>query len=101
WAGTHASVFAPDKFQLTHFTRSRTRIDTSRPIQTTWGEVKPRATCKYLGVTMDSKLYWREHIEGIRQKATKTVNALSCLAGSTWGVSFLDMRRIYEGTALP
>lgn len=50
---------------------------------------------------MDSKLHWREHIEGIRQKAVKTVNALSCLAGSTWGVSLLDMRKIYEGTALP
>lgn len=26
WATTHASVFAPDKFQLTHFTRSRKRM---------------------------------------------------------------------------
>lgn len=101
WANTHASIFAPDKFQLTHFTRSFTRIDTSRALQTELGEVKPKATCKYLGLTMDAKLRWKEHIEEIRQKATKTVNALSCLGGSTWGVGLLDMRRIYEGTALP
>jgi ribonuclease HI len=50
---------------------------------------------------MDTKLRWKEHIEEIRQKATKTVTALSCVGGSNWGVSLLDMRRIYEGTALP
>jgi ribonuclease HI len=101
WANTHASIFAPEKFQLTHFTRSFTRIDTSRAILTEQGEVKPKATCKYLGLTMDAKLRWKEHIEEVRQKATKTVNALSCLGGSTWGIGLLDMRRIYEGTALP
>jgi ribonuclease HI len=83
-------------FQLTHFTRSFTRIDTSRPVQIEWGEVKPKATCKYLGLTMGTKLRWKEHVEEIRQRATKTVNALSCLGGSTWGVGLLDMRRIYE-----
>jgi hypothetical protein len=83
WAITHASVFAPDKFQLTHFTRSRTRINRSRTVQTSWGEVTPKPTCKYLGLTMDSKLQWKEHVEEIRRKATKTVSALSCLGGST------------------
>ncbi|KAL6152343.1 hypothetical protein ACJQWK_05935 [Exserohilum turcicum] len=101
WAITHASVFAPDKFQLTHFTRSRTRINRNRTVQTSWGEVTPKPTCKYLGLTMDSKLQWKEHVEEIRRKATKTVNALSCLGGSTWGITLADMRRLYEATALP
>jgi hypothetical protein len=30
-----------------------------------------------------------------------TVNALGCLGGSTWGIGLLDLRKIYEGTALP
>jgi hypothetical protein len=101
WASKHASVFAPSKFQLTHFTRSRKRIGTETPIQTEWGEIQPEATCKYLGLTMDAKLHWKEHTEEIGRKATKTVNALSCLGGSDWGASLLDLRRIYEGTALP
>jgi hypothetical protein len=41
WASTHASVFAPNKFQLTHFTRSRKRINTETPIQTEWGKIRP------------------------------------------------------------
>ncbi|CAN9167672.1 unnamed protein product [Alternaria sp. RS040] len=49
---------------------------------------------------MDAKLYWKQHTEEIRRKATKIVNALSCLRGSNWGASFRDLRRIYEGTVL-
>ncbi|KAL5371116.1 hypothetical protein PMIN02_013118 [Paraphaeosphaeria minitans] len=101
WANTHASVFAPDKFQLTHFTRARKKIDINHPIETIWGEIKPRPNCKYLGLMMDAKLTWKPHIEEIRRKATKTVNALSNLGSSTWGASLIDLRKIYEGTALP
>ena len=50
---------------------------------------------------MDAKLHWKQHTEEIRRKATKTVNALSCLGGSNWGASLHDLRRIYEGTVLP
>lgn len=101
WASTHASVFAPDKFQLTHFTRTRKKIDVNRPIQSIWGEIKPNPTCKYLGLTMDTKLTWKPHIEEIRQKATKTVHALSNLGNSKWGASLIELRKIYEGTAVP
>lgn len=49
------SVFAADKFQLTHFTRSHKLINTSTSICIAWeGLVTwPKATCKYLGRAMD------------------------------------------------
>ena len=91
WAKTHPSVFAPNKFQLTHFTRARKRIDTERHIETEWGEIKPKKTCKYLGLTMDTKLFWKEHIEEIRRKAMKTVAALrevleALIGESVWAI---------------
>lgn len=101
WANTHASKFAPEKFQLTHFTRARTRHDVSQCIDTTWCHIEPSPTCKYLGVTMDTKLQWKPHIEGIQRKVTKTVNALGALGNSRWGVGMLDLRKIYLGTAVP
>ena len=67
---------------------------------TAWGEVKPRATCKYLGLTLDGKLKWKEYVEEIRQKATGTINTLSSLGSSTRGVGLLDIRRFYESTVL-
>ncbi|KAK4071132.1 hypothetical protein Purlil1_13494 [Purpureocillium lilacinum] len=101
WASNHASVFAPDKFQLTHFTRAKSRIDTSTPLQTRWGVIKPKPTCKYLGVTMDSKLRWRQHIDEMERKVSKTIAALSCLGNSAWGVRTKEMRTIYRGVAVP
>lgn len=101
WACTHASVFAPDKFQLTHFTRTLKSIDTDASIRTEWGEIKPSKTCKYLGVTMDARLNWRDHVEIIKQKVTRTVHTLSSLGNSTWGVRLQDMRKLYEAIAIP
>jgi hypothetical protein len=101
WATTHASKFAPDKFQLTHFTRSRTRFDVEQEVETEWGNIMPKTTCKYLGVVMDHKLDWKSHIEKIRRKASKSLNALASLGSSTWGVRTTDMRTIYNGVVVP
>ncbi|KAJ6436234.1 reverse transcriptase [Purpureocillium lavendulum] len=101
WASSHASVFAPDKFQLTHFTRAKSRIDTRTPLQTRWGEIKPKRTCKYLGLIMDSQLRWRQHIDEIERKVSGTIAALSCLGNSAWGVRTKEMRTIYRGVAVP
>lgn len=100
WATAHASKFAPDKFQLVHFTRSRTRFDIEQEVETEWGNIMPKTTCKYLGVVMDHRLEWKPHIEKIRQKVSKSVNALACLGSSTWGVSMSDMRKIYNGVVV-
>lgn len=51
--------------------------------------------CKYLGIVLDGKLQWKEHIEEIRRKTSKTVNALSSLGSSTWCISLLEARKIY------
>ncbi|TVY62404.1 hypothetical protein Focb16_v004328 [Fusarium oxysporum f. sp. cubense] len=50
---------------------------------------------------MDSTLTWKQHIDEIQRKVTKTVNALSSLGGSTWGVTMREMRKIYKGVAAP
>jgi exonuclease III len=101
WATAHASKFAPDKFQLAHFTRSRTRFDIEQEVETEWGNIMPKTTCKYLGVVMDHKLDWKPHVEKIKQKVSKSVNALASLGSSTWGISMSDMRKIYNGVVVP
>nr|XP_036581842.1 zinc knuckle [Colletotrichum truncatum]KAF6790285.1 zinc knuckle [Colletotrichum truncatum] len=101
WATTHASVFAPEKFQLVHFTRARSRINTNTPLQSKWGEIHPKPTCKYLGLTMDAILRWKQHIDAIERKVSKTISAISSLGSSTWGVKTKEMRTIYQGVAIP
>ena len=50
---------------------------------------------------MDSALRWKPHIDEIRRKVTKTISALCSLGGSTWGLTFQDMRKIYRGVVVP
>lgn len=50
---------------------------------------------------MDTKLRWKPHVEEMQRKVTKTVNALGVPGNSRWGVSMLDLRKIYQGTAVP
>ncbi|OHE90236.1 zinc knuckle [Colletotrichum orchidophilum] len=101
WATAHASVFAPEKFQLVHFTRARSKIDIDAPLQSKWGKIKPKPTCKYLGLTMDTALRWKPHVDEIERKVSKTIAAISSLGSSTWGVRTKEMRTIYQGVAIP
>jgi hypothetical protein len=100
WASKHASIFAPEKFQHTHHTRRR-HMDTTKSVLIDGGSITPRRTSRYLGLTMDEELKWNIHIQEIKTKATKSIGALATLAGSTWGMSLKDMRRIYQATIIP
>ncbi|RKL20549.1 hypothetical protein BFJ72_g15022 [Fusarium proliferatum] len=65
------------------------------------GTIEPKKTCKYLGLIMDTTLTWKQHIDEVQRKVTKTVNALSMLGGSTWGATMRELRKIYKGVAVP
>jgi hypothetical protein len=46
-------------------------------------------------------LNWKRHIQEIKVKVTKSIVALTTLAGSTWGMSLKDMRRIFQAVVVP
>ena len=101
WATKHASVFAPAKYQLTHHTRRTTEHQLDEQIKIGEIEVKPGATCRYLGLTIDTQLKWKSHINQIEGKANRSIQALSSLAGSTWGIRLKDVRQIYQAVVIP
>jgi hypothetical protein len=76
-------------------------MDTTKPVLIDGGSITPRRTSRYLGLTMGEELKWNIHIHEIKTKATKSIRALASLAGSTWGISLKDMRRIYQATIVP
>ncbi|EED15318.1 hypothetical protein TSTA_047640 [Talaromyces stipitatus ATCC 10500] len=49
----------------------------------------------------NNKLNWNGHIEHIETKMTKSLGALSSLAGSTWGTGYKGLRQVYQATILP
>ena len=56
---------------------------------------------KYLGIIIDSKFKFNEHINYITGKCTKLINALSKSARIKWGLKHEALKTIYKGAILP
>ncbi|KNG79995.1 putative reverse transcriptase [Aspergillus nomiae NRRL 13137] len=128
WASQHASKFAPEKFELIHFTNPRkTEAATTPPspeispddpdgiwrvplpptghdqMEVPYADttIKPTETAKYLGIWLDKTLSFATHRTKALAKAHGTLAALRGIAGSTWGVPLRAMRRIYQAVVIP
>jgi hypothetical protein len=101
WAERHASVFAPSKFQLTHHTRRRQVADIDHHIQVKQTVICPSTSSKYLGVTLDTALNWKQHIQNLKTRISKSIGALASLAGSTWGAGVVKLKKIYQVVIIP
>jgi hypothetical protein len=56
---------------------------------------------KYLGIIIDSKLKFNEHIKYITDRYTKLIKALSKSARINWGLRHEALKTIYNGAILP
>ena len=100
WAQQHGSQFAPDKYELVHFTRNP-QANTTHPLRLPQATIEPSPSCRYLGIEMDSRLYWDYHREKVEKKATTRLSALSALASSTWGAGLVNLRQVYRAMIVP
>jgi len=82
WARKSGASFAPDKYQLIHLTRRR-RADTTACIQIPGFDGKPQKLLKILGIWIDPKLNWKEHIYKAAEQGAKQLAALTRITGST------------------
>lgn len=80
WAMQHGSKFAPEKYQLGHFTQKRTTY-LDHPLSFVKHTVPASSTITYMGTILDSKLNWREQLAANKSKTLKSIGALSGLAG--------------------
>jgi hypothetical protein len=56
---------------------------------------------KYLGIIIDNKLTFREHITHVTEKCRKIIFALSKLAKLNWGLSHKALKTLYTGGIQP
>ena len=102
WAKKHASVFAPSKYTLLHLTKKPKEFDLDQELELNEGRtIKPTPQAKYLGFILDSSLLWNGHLESRRVKAHKFLKMLSRITGSTWRMSLLTLREVYQAVILP
>ena len=56
---------------------------------------------KYLGIILDQKFRFQEHIKYVAEKCTKLIYNLSRAAKLTWGIKHEAIATIYKGAILP
>jgi ribonuclease HI len=109
WAKKHASVFEAKKFRIIHFERLATRqaalqaIEAAQDPSTNLGPgitvqghyVQAEFAAKFLGVTLDRHLTFEPHLRHVETAASKRLQAISAVAGGTWGLQVSDLQKIY------
>ena len=60
-------------------------------------KIKQYTEYKFLGMWFDHKLTWKKHILSVKDKCTKRLNLLRCIAGTSWGGNGQILLLIYKG----
>ena len=58
-------------------------------------------TPTFLGVTLDTRLTWKPHLEAVEVKATRKLAIMKKLAGTTWGANSDILKQVYTGVVRP
>jgi hypothetical protein len=56
---------------------------------------------KYLGVTLESKLSWNQHLQKITRKAQTTFAVIRCTCGIKWGLRLNTVHWLYTRVIRP
>jgi hypothetical protein len=91
WARKHRMKFAPKKYELIHFARSK-RFNLQAGVKVGGTEKAPTTEVRILGIWVDPKLKWSAHWGKVQEKSSKQMEALIRTTASTWGASFLRAR---------
>jgi hypothetical protein len=91
------------KFQLIHFVSPRRHRDHYRPVSLVIGDITIEASSsvKLLGVILDNKLSFRNHVELVQCRGTKAALALSRISSPTFGLPHSYVRQLFQTVVVP
>ncbi|KAK2727662.1 hypothetical protein QYM36_008223 [Artemia franciscana] len=93
WASNNKLVFDSKKTEAAIFTSKRIVPKPALVFNGNVIEIKEKA--KYLGVTLDRKLLWTEHIRNRINSAKQYSTKLMCAAKCTWGLKPRALKNMY------
>jgi exonuclease III len=101
WAATHGVRFAPDKYEIIHFSRASKKFNMQAIPRIDGLRHEAKDHIRILGVEIDSKLSWGPHINRIQDKYASQSLALGRITASTWGACFKRARTVYSSVIRP
>ena len=95
WCKESGLTLSTVKTHVIMFTRKR-KWKISRPIHVNGTDIKLREHTKFLGVTIDNKPTWNEHIKSKCKKAKSLLMMCKRTVGPTWGLTPATMKWVYR-----
>jgi hypothetical protein len=87
--------FSVEKTKCLHFCRLRGALN--GPVLTlNVVQLEVMASARFLGLLLDAKLNWKEHVGELRKKCLQTLNILKVLSNTTWGADRQSLLRIFR-----
>ena len=99
WARRWKMIFNPAKCKF--LVISRLRSEPLPDLRLDGVPLECVSSLRYLGVWLDSKLSWREHITRVSQKALGRLRLIQRGAGTLWGFHPLAMQRMVRAAIFP
>lgn len=97
WAKDNKIRFNEQKSKVMLLSRRKRRERRELELYLNYKLLKQVNSLKYLGITIDSKMTFREHITDMTEKCTKLIFTLSKSAKLTWGLGYAALKTIYTG----
>jgi ribonuclease HI len=99
WAYNNAVAFDDSKSELLHFTRARS---TPKPMRLPNGtEIAPSTALRWLGVWLDCKLTFNQHVATKMAAAERALAGLIRLSSTEKGLNIGNMRQLYQACVVP
>ena len=89
WCKTKGLVVNPQKTNIMIFTK-KYKPETIEPLRFEGQEISFTDTVKYLGVLLDPKLNWKQHLIDKRKKFYSSMWVCRRAIGKTWGINPQD-----------
>ena len=91
----HGARFAPEKYELMHFTHQWIRHNQAATVQIEPWVIEPTESMRVLGVWLDSTLCWKSHLNAVAGKMKTQLRVLICLSASIWGLPLAQAQMVY------
>ncbi|KAI5754247.1 hypothetical protein M8J77_007077 [Diaphorina citri] len=99
WSNTNGLTFSPDKTFAVNFNRKRSMNNPRLSFQN--HIVRFQEGTKWLGLNLDTRMTWRNHIEQTKTKSLRAMNVMKILSNRNWGLRRETLRKLYFALVSP